>query len=369
MNKFMLAAARSVALITALESDDMTDNTLKQQVRDTKEILRQIDSDLAWYKATKDAKLLEDAAKRVSFALAALDAAPVQPAGKVEAYESVNQWLLSLSEGELKHVQQLGKWELADKVFSLCRCDTSSKAEAMPMTQEPKYGIREGGLYNRASGESIPHDEPVFIFRARDRKAIPALLHYVELCADPDHKKAVVQRIADFNQFAKQYPDRLKYPDTVLVSKAEASSDAAQDGPAANWNKIQQIERAAFEARIKADPKPWKYGVERNSDGTYKNRDVENLWSGWWLHNLVRTHQQAAPPAAPAQQEPIAWESTTPVYIKYVTDSRYQKFHPLVKKWYKPYRCSSCIAPPAAQRDSIIEECAKVCEASRQRIA
>ncbi|MEB2544318.1 hypothetical protein [Burkholderia cenocepacia] len=46
--------------------------------------------------------------------------------------------------------------------------------------------------------------------------------------------------------------------------------------------------------------------------------------------------------AHPGQLEPIAWESTTVAYTKYITDRRYQKFSPEVRKWYKPYRCTAC---------------------------
>ncbi|HCR2016722.1 TPA: hypothetical protein QCI64_001547 [Enterobacter asburiae] len=44
------------------------------------------------------------------------------------------------------------------------------------------------------------------------------------------------------------------------------------------------------------------------------------------------------------QGKPIAWESITPVYIKFITDERYQRLRPGYKKWYKPYRCSQCAA-------------------------
>lgn len=44
------------------------------------------------------------------------------------------------------------------------------------------------------------------------------------------------------------------------------------------------------------------------------------------------------------QGKPIAWESTTPVYVKFITDERYQRLRPGYKKWYKPYRCSQCAA-------------------------
>lgn len=44
------------------------------------------------------------------------------------------------------------------------------------------------------------------------------------------------------------------------------------------------------------------------------------------------------------QGKPIAWESTTPVYVKFITDERYKRLRPGYQKWYKPYRCSQCAA-------------------------
>lgn len=41
---------------------------------------------------------------------------------------------------------------------------------------------------------------------------------------------------------------------------------------------------------------------------------------------------------------PIGWESMTIGFIRYVSHERYMKFSPGAKKWYKPYRCSSCEA-------------------------
>ncbi|MCI1898546.1 MAG: hypothetical protein LKI85_09230 [Enterobacter sp.] len=48
----------------------------------------------------------------------------------------------------------------------------------------------------------------------------------------------------------------------------------------------------------------------------------------------------------------IAWESTTPVYVKFITDERYQKLRPGYQKWYKPYRCSNCEAGITVKGDS-----------------
>lgn len=101
---------------------------------------------------------------------------------------------------------------------------SDTEVATMPVHQEPKYGIRAGRLYNRASGDNIPANEPVFIFRARDKKAVPALHFYVGICNDREHVAAVQQRIDDFQAFAKQHPHLMKHPDTT-------NSDTSTDLP------------------------------------------------------------------------------------------------------------------------------------------
>ena len=87
------------------------------------------------------------------------------------------------------------------------------------------YVIVEADLENRASGEAIPEDEPVFVFRARDALALSALVAYHKSCieesVDAVHSDVVLCRIAHFTEFAVEHPERLKNPDTdksVLVS-------------------------------------------------------------------------------------------------------------------------------------------------------
>ena len=46
--------------------------------------------------------------------------------------------------------------------------------------------------------------------------------------------------------------------------------------------------------------------------------------------------------AAQAATEPIAWESTTFGYRKYLTQAQYERIGDRFRKWYKPYRCSAC---------------------------
>lgn len=82
--------------------------------------------------------------------------------------------------------------------------------------QEPKYMFDVGRVINRASGEVIPADEPVFIFRARDRHAAEVLRVYAAMVSEDEHYAAVSARIEDFERFAANYPERMKEPDTDL---------------------------------------------------------------------------------------------------------------------------------------------------------
>ena len=89
----------------------------------------------------------------------------------------------------------------------------------MKPTQEPKYDVNIAGqICNRATGEPIPDDEPVFIFRARDRKARKALVDYLHACDDDGHRDAIEKRVIDFTRFAERHPDRMKEPDTVSAN-------------------------------------------------------------------------------------------------------------------------------------------------------
>lgn len=107
----------------------------------------------------------------------------------------------------------------------------------MTRNQEPKYQAvvdpKDGDtrLVNRASREQIPDDEPVFIFRARDVHAQATLEHYLKLCnagdsteVDPPHLEIIQKRIQDFEKFATENPERMKWPDTApeLVGSEKA---------------------------------------------------------------------------------------------------------------------------------------------------
>jgi len=85
--------------------------------------------------------------------------------------------------------------------------------------QDPKYCIIDGALANASSRELIPDQEPVFILRAQDKHAVAALRGYVAMCSDPDHRRAVVKRIWEFEEFAMMNPERIGEPDTDGANK------------------------------------------------------------------------------------------------------------------------------------------------------
>lgn len=87
-------------------------------------------------------------------------------------------------------------------------------ASGLPATQEPKYTVDGMSVVNRASGQPIPADEPVFILRARDTFAAGAIYNYALDCPPGAHRAAVLRRFDDFASFAKQHSARMRAPDT-----------------------------------------------------------------------------------------------------------------------------------------------------------
>lgn len=80
------------------------------------------------------------------------------------------------------------------------------------MAEDRKFKFEDGRFVNRVSGEAIPDDEPVIIFRARDRNALKVLGYYQEICEDAHHKQAIQDRIDEFENYWVNNPDRMKEP-------------------------------------------------------------------------------------------------------------------------------------------------------------
>lgn len=92
----------------------------------------------------------------------------------------------------------------------------------LSQAQEPKYttATASGRIVNRDTGKAIPDDEPVMIFRAQDKRAVPALWGYHDACVDLAHRAVIKARIADFERFAEAHPERTKEPDTAVALAA-----------------------------------------------------------------------------------------------------------------------------------------------------
>jgi hypothetical protein len=80
------------------------------------------------------------------------------------------------------------------------------------MAEDRKFRFEDGKFINRVSGEAIPDDEPVIIFRARDIHTISVLRHYQELADEPHHQRAIQDRIDEFTAYQRAYPTRVKEP-------------------------------------------------------------------------------------------------------------------------------------------------------------
>lgn len=88
-------------------------------------------------------------------------------------------------------------------------------------TQDPKYGIQDSRLVNMTTGEPIPNDEPVFIFRAKDKKILHALTAYLNQCENEGHVVSVEQRIVEIESWQARNIDLIKEPDSNYLVESE----------------------------------------------------------------------------------------------------------------------------------------------------
>lgn len=77
---------------------------------------------------------------------------------------------------------------------------------------ERKYGIENNHLINKRTGNPVPDDEPLFIFRAQDQKALCALTAYCAVVDDLEQRQSVAASIEDFRVFQMRNPERIKEP-------------------------------------------------------------------------------------------------------------------------------------------------------------
>lgn len=77
---------------------------------------------------------------------------------------------------------------------------------------ERKYKILNGQLVKRLGEKPIPDNEPLFILRAKDRKALATLVAYNMILDNLDQKAEVTKSINDFRAFQEQNPEKIKEP-------------------------------------------------------------------------------------------------------------------------------------------------------------
>jgi hypothetical protein len=191
----------------------------------------------------------------------------------------------------------------------------AGEVAGLTVWQEPKYTVSGSAIINRASGEPIPADEPVFIFRARDWHAVNILAQYAREVRDPNHAAAVWGRVGDFKRFQDEKPGRMKAPDTAVTPPAPSATSAAcgtcndhgsvgrppddyfpcPDCTPAPAVMDEKAEREAFEADYRK-----RYG----HDDDFRSV-CESEWRGW----KARATIPAAQPEAETSAEKAADES------------------------------------------------------------
>jgi hypothetical protein len=101
---------------------------------------------------------------------------------------------------------------------------------------DSKFSINaQGVLVKTATGEPIPDDEPLFLFRGRDIHAISVLNFYRDVCAlDPActnwQVEGVAAAIREFRRFQEVHPERMKVPGITKGGPYEHNHEVGTDG-------------------------------------------------------------------------------------------------------------------------------------------
>lgn len=77
---------------------------------------------------------------------------------------------------------------------------------------ELKYKIKDGQIVKRDGEKPIPVNEPLFIFRAKDRKSLIALMAYNMVLDNLDQKAAVTKCIEVFRAWQELNPEKVEEP-------------------------------------------------------------------------------------------------------------------------------------------------------------
>jgi hypothetical protein len=161
--------------------------------------------------------------KELQSALQSRPAAPIESG--VEKWIAEHQFEDEFEEeGPAKLIVRVDQLKEFLSGFRLVKAEPAPAVlDGLCVEQEPKYSVRGDCIFNRASGEPIPADEPVFIFRARDVHALDALIAYATALPDGEHKDAVRRRCVNFGVFAERHLERMKEPDTAKAALSQSS--------------------------------------------------------------------------------------------------------------------------------------------------
>jgi hypothetical protein len=82
-----------------------------------------------------------------------------------------------------------------------------------------KYSTDGEHIINHISGETLPADEPLVLFRGHDPLLLPLLEHYKQMCIDagslPKHLELLDARIADIRDWQAKHAELVKAPGTA----------------------------------------------------------------------------------------------------------------------------------------------------------
>lgn len=84
-----------------------------------------------------------------------------------------------------------------------------------------KYKAVDGMVVNRTTGKPIPDDEPLMLFRAKDKRTIKMLCGYISECEDKHHQLIGARRLVNFLQYQVDNPDLVSEPDTDPLPEDE----------------------------------------------------------------------------------------------------------------------------------------------------
>lgn len=150
------------------------------------------------------------------------------------------------------------------------RCEAAARGPMKDLLNDRKFKILDGQLVNRVSGVAIPEHEPVFIFRARDRHALPVLKFYESIVLDPHHRSAIGESIHSFANFAMSHADQMKEPgithDFKLTSGATATESSVREMPG---------KKSSWEVGWEEAGKP----IITHTEGEVHDMGVTAIWS------------------------------------------------------------------------------------------